>query len=74
MQSGIYGTMVYQNYRTMGRTKDIYIQQLQADMERGIYDREIQERNVSSDETEFNNDKIKSNAERTIRQVRHKSM
>ena len=74
MQSGIYGTMVYQKYRTMGRTKDIYIQQLQADMERGIYDREIQERNVSSDETEFNNDKIKSNAERTIRQVRHKSM
>ena len=58
----------------MGRTKDIYIQQLQADMERGIYDREIQERNVSSNETEFNKDKIKSNAERTIRQVRHKSM
>jgi hypothetical protein len=58
----------------MGRTKDIYIQQLQADMERGIYDREIQQRKVSSNETEFNKDKIKSNAERTIRQVRHKSM
>jgi hypothetical protein len=58
----------------MGRTKDIYIQQLQADMERGIYDRQIQQRKVSSNETEFNKDKIKSNAERTIRQVRHKSM
>lgn len=58
----------------MGRTKDIYIQQLQADMERGIYDREIQQRKVSSNETEFNKDKIKSNAKGTIRQVRHKSM
>ena len=58
--------MVYQNYRAMGRTKDIHIQQLEADMERGIYDREIQQRKVSSHETEYNKTKIKSNEKRNI--------
>ena len=52
----------------MGRTKDIYIQQLQQDINNGVYDKDIYERDGSSASHEVKQ-KIKSNEKKNLQQV-----
>ena len=52
----------------MGRTKDIYIQQLQEDINNGVYDKDIYERGDASRRHNVKQ-KIKSNEKKNLQQV-----